>query len=273
MFETLILFFKSLILGVVEGITEFLPISSTGHMIIVGHFLKFEGEFANLFEIVIQSGAILAIIYLFREKIINSLKTLQPGGFGFRLWTSLALAFLPAAVIGILFYKSIKFYLMNPVTVAGALFVGGIWMIHAENKYRNNSKINEIEGVGYKEAFIIGCFQCLSVIWPGFSRSASTIIGGWIMGLSNVAAAEYSFFLSIPTLIIAGAYELLKTDIKLGLNEIFSLTVGFIVSFLVAYIVVDKFIGFLKEHPMKSFAYYRIVIGAVILGLAFFKII
>ena len=269
----LMLIFKSAILGIVEGITEFLPVSSTGHMIIVGHFINFEGDFAKLFEIVIQLGAILAIVVLFRTKIINSLKNLTPGGTGFKLWTGLMLAFVPAGISGILLYKKVEEYLMIPVSVAASLLVGGFWMIYAENKYRNNDKIQNIEQVGYREAFIIGCFQCLSILWPGFSRSASTIIGGWIVGLSSVAAAEFSFFLAIPTMAVATVYELLKSAISLNINEIAALITGFAVSFIVALVVVDRFIHFIKTKPMKSFAVYRIIVGVVIIVLALVKII
>jgi len=273
MIESLILIAKSIILGVVEGITEFLPISSTGHMIIVGKFINFSGEFANLFEVVIQLGAILAVVFLFREKILNSFKSLKPSGEGFKLWASLILAFVPAGVIGLLFHKTIESHLMSPVPVAGALIVGGIWMIYAENKYRKNDTIQDISQIGYKTAFLIGCFQCLSILWPGFSRSAATIIGGWIMGLSSVAAAEFSFFLAIPTMIIATAFKLLESGITLSASEIVALIVGFIVSFVVAFIVVAKFIEFLKTKPMKGFAIYRIIVGFVILIFAFFKLI
>ena len=273
MFEHILLFLKSALMGVVEGFTEFLPISSTGHMILIGHFIKFEGDFAKFFEIVIQLGAILAIVVLFRGKIIESLKTLKPGGFGFKLWTSLMIAFLPAGVIGLLFHKKVEAHLMIPVVVAGALLIGGIWMIFAENKYRNNSKTHSLELVGYKQAFIIGCFQCLSILLPGFSRSASTIIGGWIMGLSSVVAAEYSFFLAIPTMIIATGYELIKESMSLNIYEVISLVIGFIVSFIVALVVVAKFIEFLKTKPMRGFAIYRIGVGIVILLLACFKMI
>lgn len=273
MFVHLMFILKSAIIGVVEGITEFLPISSTGHMIIVGHFINFEGDFAKLFEIVIQLGAILAIVVLFREKIFNSFKSLKPNGEGFKLWTGLILAFIPTGVIGILFHEKVEEYLMTPFFVACALLVGGVWMIVAENKYRNNNKINVLEQVGYKQALIIGCFQCLSVLWPGFSRSASTIIGGWIMGLSSIVAAEFSFFLAIPTMIIATVYSLLKTNLVLNFYEILSLITGFVVSFVVALVVVDKFIHFLKTKPMKSFAVYRIIVGILIIVMAFSKII
>jgi len=273
MIESLILVAKSAILGVVEGITEFLPISSTGHMIIVGKFINFSGDFAKLFEIVIQLGAILAVVFLFRDKILDSFKHLKPKEEGFKLWTSLMLAFIPAGVIGLLFHKTIEEHLMTPVTVAGALLFGGIWMIYAENKYRKNDTIMDINQVGYKTALIIGCFQCLSILWPGFSRSAATIIGGWIMGLSSVAAAEFSFFLAIPTMIIATAFSLLKSNLVMTIPEIVALIVGFIVSFAVAFVVVAKFIDFLKTKPMKVFAVYRIFVGILILVFAYFKMI
>lgn len=269
----LILIFKAMILGVVEGITEFLPISSTGHMIIVGRFINFSGEFAKLFEIVIQLGAILAVVFLFREKILHSFKRLKPKEEGFKLWTNLMLAFIPAGVVGLLLHKTIEAHLMTPITVAGSLFVGGLWMIYAENKYRNNNHIEDIEKVGYKAAFVIGCFQCLSILWPGFSRSAATIIGGWIMGLSSVAAAEFSFFLAIPTMIIATAFSLLDSKLILTLPEIIALITGFVVSFIVALVVVAKFIEFLKTKPMRGFAIYRIFVSILILILAFLKII
>jgi len=273
MIENLILILKSVIIGVVEGITEFLPISSTGHMIIIGRFINFEGDFAKLFEIVIQLGAILAVVFLFRKKISNSFKKLKPNEEGFKLWTSLLLAFVPAGIVGLLFHDAIEKYLMNPLTVACALLFGGIWMIYAENKYRNNSKIEEIEQVGYKKAFVIGCFQCLALVWPGFSRSAATIIGGWIMGLSSVAAAEFSFFLAIPTMIIATVFALLKSNLVLTLPQVAALIVGFVVSFFVAVVVVANFIRFLQTKPMKNFAIYRILVGILIIIFVYFKVI
>lgn len=269
----LILFIKAIILGVVEGITEFLPISSTGHMIIIGRFINFSGDFAKLFEVVIQLGAILAVIFLFRDKILNSFKKLKPKEEGFKLWTNLLLAFIPVGIVGLLFHETIEAHLMVPITVSGALIVGGLWMIYAENKYRENDTIQDIDQIGYKAAFIIGCFQCLSILWPGFSRSAATIIGGWIMGLSSVAAAEFSFFLAIPTMIVATAFMLLKSEMVLTMPEIVALIIGFIVSFIVAFVVVAKFIEFLKTKPMKGFAIYRIFVGVLILIFAYLKII
>lgn len=273
MVGSLILIFKAIILGVVEGITEFLPISSTGHMVIVGKFINFTGEFATLFEIVIQLGAILAIVFLFREKIFNSFKSLQPKGDGFNLWAKLIVAFIPSAVLGLLFHDIIEKYLLIPVSVAGSLLVGGLWMIYAEEKYRKNDTIQDISDVSYKKAFIIGCFQCLSLLWPGFSRSAATIIGGWIMGLSSVAAAEFSFFLAIPTMLAATTFALLKSEITFTHTQLAALIIGFVVSFIVAFLVVAKFLDFIKTKPMKGFAVYRIILAVVILSLAVFKII
>lgn len=269
----LILLFKAIILGIVEGITEFLPISSTGHMVIVGKFINFTGDFATLFEIVIQLGAILAIVVLFRKKIFGSFKYLKPNEEGFNLWAKLILAFIPSAILGLLFHEVIEKYLLIPVSVAGSLLVGGLWMIYAENKYRKNDTIQSIDEVSYKKAFVIGCFQCLSILWPGFSRSAATIIGGWIMGLSSVAAAEFSFFLAIPTMFAATIFTLLKSSIVLTLPQIVALIAGFVVSFIVAIVVVAKFIDFIKTKTMKGFAVYRIFVAVIILVLVFLKVI
>lgn len=268
-----ILFLKALIMGIVEGVTEFLPISSTGHMIIIGHFLKFEGDFAKLFEIVIQLGAILAIIVLFKNKIFESLRHLKPGEYGFKLWSGIVIAFIPSGIIGLLVHDKVEELLMRPVTVSLALLVGGFWMIYAENKYRKNNKTVRIEDVNYRQAIIIGVFQCLAILWPGFSRSASTIIGGWIVGLSTVAAAEFSFFLALPTMIIATGYSLLKTKLILSSAEIVALIIGFVVSFIVALIVVAKFVNYLKHKPMKGFAFYRMLVGLVIIAMALFRVL
>lgn len=269
----LLLLFKAVIISIVEGITEFLPISSTGHMIVVGHFIHFESEFSKLFMIVIQLGAILSIMVLYRNKILGSLKHLKPGNHGFKLWSSIAMGFIPSGIVGFLFHDVIEHYLMNPLTVAFSLVVGGLWMIFAENKYRKNHLTVNVEDVSYKQAVIIGTFQCLAIVWPGFSRSASTIIGGWIVGLSTVAAAEFSFFLALPTMILASFYSLIKTDLVLSRFEVITLIVGFVLSFLVALVVVDRFIKYLKEKPMKRFAQYRIAVGMIILGMALLQIL
>ena len=269
----ILLLLKAIIIGIVEGITEFLPISSTGHMIIVGHFINFEGDFPKLFEIIIQLGAICAIIFLYKNKIFDSLKNLKPRKYGFKLWSTVLTAFIPFGIVAFLFHDTAEKYLMNPLSVSGALLIGGIWMIFAESKYRKNNKTIRLEDVSYKQAVTIGVFQCLSILWPGFSRSASTIIGGWIVGLSTVAAAEFSFFLALPTMIVASGYSLLKTELVLSNIEILSLVVGFIVSFIVALFVVDKFINYLKQKPMKGFAVYRIIVGVLLLGMTLLNVI
>ncbi|MBU3182831.1 undecaprenyl-diphosphate phosphatase [Clostridium psychrophilum] len=268
----MILILKSIIMGIVEGITEFLPISSTGHMIIVGHFINFTGDFATLFEIVIQLGAILAIVVLYRAKLWDSLKNLAPGHSGFKLWSNIIVAFLPSAILGLLLHKKIEATLFGPVPVLAALIFGGILMIIVENKYRKKDVIGSIDKIILPQALMIGCFQCLA-LWPGMSRSASTIMGAWIVGLNSVAAAEFSFFLAIPTMIGATALTLFKAKMALTAIEIISLIVGFVVSFIVAIIVVDKFINFLKKKPMRVFAIYRICVGVFLLVLVFMNVL
>lgn len=263
----LYLFLKALLISVVEGVTEFLPISSTGHMILVGSLINFKGPFANLFEIFIQFGAILAIVVLFRHKIVQSLKALRPGAFGFRLWLGVAVAFIPAAVVGVIFNDKIEAYLFSPMPIAVSLVVGGVAMIFAEKRFRENKKIQKPEDVTVKQGLAIGLFQCLS-LWPGFSRSASTIIGGWAVGMTTAAAAEFSFFLAIPTMFAASGYSLLKSGMKLNVSEVAMLIIGFVVAFLVALVVVGRFIDYLKHKPLRVFAYYRIAVGLCIIALS-----
>jgi undecaprenyl-diphosphatase len=269
-----LLILKAIIIGIVEGFTEFLPVSSTGHMIIVGDLINFNDDFANLFKIVIQLGAILAVVFLYWDKIWNSLKNLMPGKWGFKLWFNIIVAFIPSAVLGFFFDDYIEQRLFGTITVVLALIAGGVLMIIIENKYRKRKGISNIANISVGQAFFIGCFQCLA-LWPGMSRSASTIMGGWISGLSSVAAAEFSFFLAIPTMIVATGYTLIKkgVDVIQTSNQVIALGVGFLVSFIVAYIVIEKFIGFLNKRPMRIFAIYRIFIGIVLLLLAVFKII
>jgi undecaprenyl-diphosphatase len=269
----MLLILKAIIIGIVEGITEFLPISSTGHMIIVGDLINFKGEFANLFTVVIQLGAILAVVLLYWNKIFNSLKNLKPGHWGFKLWLNIVVAFIPSAALGFLFDDYIDEHLFSTITVVSALIVGAILMLFIENKYRKRKGINDMEKISVGQAFMIGCFQCLA-LWPGMSRSASTIMGAWISGLSSVAAAEFSFFLAIPTMVAATGLKLIKNGMAIQTtNEIIALAVGFLVSFFVAYVVIEKFIKFLQKRPMRVFAIYRIFIGVTLLILAAFKVI
>lgn len=272
-----LLIFKAVIIGIVEGITEFLPISSTGHMIIVGNLINFQAPayqkaYIDMFEVVIQLGAILAIVVLYWKKIRNSLENLAPGKSGFKLWFNILVAFIPSAVIGLLLHKTIEEKLFNAVTVSLALVVGGLMMIFMENKYRRGNTTRSIDDVNVVQAFKIGCFQCLA-LWPGMSRSASTIMGAWVSGLNTFAAAEFSFFLAIPTMVAASGLSLIKLRIAMNSTEIVALIVGFVVSFVVALVVVEKFIKFLQRKPMRIFAIYRILVGIIILVLAFTKVI
>lgn len=260
------LFIKALIMGVVEGITEFLPISSTGHMIIVGDFIDFKGgSFHTMFEIVIQLGAILAVIYYYRHKIFDSLRHLRPGDKGFELWFKIFIAFLPSAVIGLLINDFIEKHLFSSFTVAIALVVGGFLMILAENSF-GRWGMDDMDKTDAGQALTIGIGQCLALI-PGMSRSASTIMGGMAAGLSVKAAAEFSFFLAIPTMIAATAYSLVKGYSGMSTVQWQALGIGFVVSFIVALLAVDRFLSFLKKHSLKSFAYYRIVVGVIMIVL------
>lgn len=268
----MILILQSIIMGIVEGITEFLPISSTGHMIIVGHFISFTGDFATLFEIVIQLGAILAIIVLYRNKLWDSLKNLTPGNSGFKLWVNIIVAFIPSAILGLILHKKIEATLFGPIPVIAALIFGGILMVLVENKFRKRDVIGSVDSIILPQALIIGCFQCLA-LWPGMSRSASTIMGAWIVGINSVAAAEFSFFLAIPTMIGATALTLVKAKMAITSIEVISLIIGFVVSFIVAIIVVDKFVNFLKKKRMRVFAVYRIFVGIILLVLVFTKVL
>lgn len=272
-----ILIFKAIIIGIVEGITEFLPISSTGHMIIVENLINFKAPmypkaYIDMFDVVIQLGAILAIVVLYWQKIKGSLLNIKPGKWGFKLWFNMLVAFIPAAILGFLLNDIIKAKLFNSFTVACALVVGGFLMIFMENKYRKGNTIRDIDDVNIVQAFKIGCFQCLS-LWPGMSRSASTIMGGWVSGLNNSAAAEFSFFLAIPTMVAASGYSLLKVKTAMSVSQIEALVVAFVVAFIVALVVVDGFINFLKKKPMRVFAVYRIFVGVLILVLTFTKVI
>ncbi len=282
---------QAFIQGVVEGVTEFLPISSTGHMIIVGYFIGFEDKFAKFFDVVVQVGAILAIVVLYRDKIWKSFVDLfhsilyrvsssyrrkntyqKSREWGFKLWINVIVAAMPAAIIGLKFNDVIEAKLFKPVPVAVALLFGGILMIIIENKFRRNFKTDSIDKVKIGQAIVIGCFQCLA-LWPGMSRSASTIMGAWIVGLSTVAAAEFSFFLAIPTLFGASLLKIIKLDVALTNLQMIQLAVGFIVSFIVALVVVDKFIHFLKKKPMRIFAIYRIFVSLLILIFFFVGIL
>lgn len=272
--ETLFLILKSVFLGIVEGVTEFLPVSSTGHLVIAENLIGFRGESPNYVEMytyVIQLGAILAVVVLYWAKIKETLVNFFPrqGGYdgsGFRFWFTIFVACIPGGVLGVLFDDLAEQYLFAPVPVALALFGGGLLMLYAEKRFRNPAK-DEGLAISLRQAWTIGLFQCLAII-PGMSRSASTIIGGWVAGLTTVAATEFSFFLAIPVMVGMSTLKIAKMG-GIGLltkGELLSLGVGFIVSFLVALAVVDGFIAYLKKKPMKIFAFYRLFFALIVLG-------
>lgn len=279
--ETIFSILKSIILGIVEGITEFLPVSSTGHLVIFENLLGFKGttpSYVEMYTYVIQLGAILAVIVLYWGKIKDTLVNFFPQkvGFeksGFRFWLMLAIACIPGGVFGVLLNDWSDEHLFTPFIVAFTLFFGGLWMLYAEKKFRNNGlggggdELN----VTVKQALIIGAFQCLAII-PGMSRSASTIIGGWVAGLTTVAAAEFSFFLAIPVMVGMSFLKIMKIGgfSSMTSTELISLGVGFVVSFLVALTVISKFISYLQKKPMKVFVYYRMIFAIIVLiaGLA-----
>lgn len=269
----MLLIFQAIIIAIVEGLTEFVPVSSTGHMILVGHFIGFTGAFANLFQIVIQLGAILAVVVVYWNKLWESVKgVFKLDVKDLRFWINIVVAAIPAAVLGFLFDDFIDEKLFNPITVAAALLVGGILMILVENKYRKKSTTRTVDRIRLRQSLVVGLFQCLA-LWPGMSRSASTIMGGWIAGLSPVVAAEFSFFLAMPMMVGASGLKLFKSGLVMSNLEIITLCIGFVVAFVVSLVVIERFIKFLQKKPMRVFAVYRILIGAVLLILAMFKVI
>lgn len=254
---------KAFILGIVEGVTEFLPISSTGHLILAGDMLGFTGEKAKVFEIFIQLGAILAVIWLYRERVLSSIKGIGTEKTN-RFLTNLLIAFLPAAFFGLLTHSFIKHYLFSPITVAFALILGGIAMLIIE-RVAGAPQVMDIDSVSFKKAFGIGLAQVLS-LFPGISRAGATIMGGMVIGLERKVATEFSFFLAIPTMFAATSYDLFKNLHGLSVNDAPVFAVGFITSFFAALLVIKAFIGFVTRHNFNSFGIYRIVFGIVVLA-------
>lgn len=283
------------ILGLVEGLTEFLPVSSTGHLIIVGHVMGFTGAVADTAEVAIQLGSILAIMVYERHKIASlfsraaqeliglfNLFPLTPRqgvweGIGWSsilrrsidqhrsLWflIGLAIAFLPAAVVGFVTHDWIEHYLFTPQTVAAALIVGGAIILWVESAHKP-VHVTTLEQVGVKTALTVGLAQCCA-LFPGISRSGATIIGGLLAGMDRRVATEYSFFLALPTMIVATAYKMVKSFSVFTQQDLVALMVGLIVSFFVAWAVIAAFLAFVKQHTLSGFAYYRIALGLVVL--------
>jgi undecaprenyl-diphosphatase len=262
---------NALILGIVEGLTEFLPISSTGHLILVGDLLHFNNEKGKLFEIVIQSGAILAVCWEYRGKIFSVIKGLPTEAVARRFVINLAIAFMPLAVLGLIFGKAIKAHLFNPVSVATAFIVGAFVIIWAERR-QHSIRIREVDDLTWSDALKLGLAQALALI-PGTSRSGATIIGGLFFGLSRKAAAEFSFFLAIPTLFAATAYELYKARSLLSLSDLDMFAVGFIAAFISAFLAVRGLLRYIVRHDFTIFAWYRIVFGVTVLATAHFHLV
>lgn len=259
----LIVLGKAVILGLVEGATEFIPVSSTGHLILAGHFLNFEGERAATFEIFIQLGAILAIVWLYRGKIAGVLGHAARNPEARLLLLNLFIAFLPAAIVGFLVHDWIKEYLFNTVTVAWALLVGGIVILLIE-RWDPPVTVADADHVPPRKALGIGLAQVLS-LFPGVSRSGATIMGARSIGLSRRAATEFSFFLAIPVMFAATGFDLIKSRGALTAADAPVFAVGFVVSFISALFVVKAFLAFVSRKSFVGFAWYRIIFGALLL--------
>lgn len=269
----LILLAKAALMGVVEGLTEFLPISSTGHLILAGSLLGFEGgpltpEKVKAFEISIQTGAILAIVLVYWQRLIGAVKDAAHAGVGRRFLINVFVGFLPAVVLGLTFGKKVQAALFNPLVVASTFILGGFIILWAESRKSAVVKVAEVEDMSVMDALKIGLVQCLAFV-PGTSRSGSTIIGGMLFGLSRKAATEYTFFLAIPTLFGAGAYSLLKVRHSLVAADAPLFAVGFLFSFLAAWACVRWLLRYVSTHSFKAFAWYRIAFGLVVLATAY----
>jgi undecaprenyl-diphosphatase len=255
---------QALILGVVEGLTEFLPISSTGHQIIVADLINFGGERAAAFNIIIQLGAILAVVWEFRHKIFEVVSGLTTDPKARRFTVNLIIAVLPAMVLGVLFADLIHEYLFNPITVAAALVIGGFVMLWAERR-QHEVHAETVDEMTWADALKVGFAQCLAMI-PGTSRSGSTIIGGLLVGLSRKTATEFSFFLAMPTMVAASVYSGYKYHSLFQPSDFPVFAVGFITSFIFAMIAVKGLLKFIASHSYAVFAYYRIAFGLLILA-------
>lgn len=278
---------KAVILGIVEGITEWLPISSTGHLILVDEFLKLNetDDFKEMFDVVIQLGAILAVVVIFFKKLWpfgkkNNSAPLSKDGFGacikkdiFVMWFKVLVACIPAAIIGLALDDWIDEHLYNPWVVAIALIVFGIAFIIVENWNKGRtSRVTDIANLTYKDAFIIGMFQILAAIFPGTSRSGATIVGALLIGISRAVAAEFTFFLAIPVMFGASLLKLLKYDGGFTAQQSAILAVGMIVAFFVSIFVIKFLMDYIKKHDFKAFGWYRIILGILVLGyFAFVK--
>ena len=268
---------KAAIMGVVEGLTEFLPVSSTGHLILAGSLLGFEGgsltpEKVKAFEISIQTGAILAIVLVYWQRLTQVVGTLGSDRNARRFVLNVLIGFLPAVLIGLSFGKKVQAALFSPLVVASTFILGGLIILWAERRKNVVVRVAEVEDMTPLDALKVGLVQCLAFV-PGTSRSGSTIIGGMLFGLSRKAATEYTFFLAIPTLIGAGAYSLLKVRHSLVAADLPLFGVGFVLSFLAAWACVRWLLRYVATHNFNAFAWYRIGFGLLILATAYFGVV
>ena len=264
------LLIKAAIMGIVEGLTEFLPISSTGHLILAGALLGFDDDKAKVFDIAIQTGAIFAVILVYWQKIRDTLVALPSEKQAQRFALNVFIAFVPAVILGLLFGKAIKAHLFTPVVVASTFIIGGFIILWAERRQQKNpsvARIHDVESMTPMDALKVGLAQCLAMI-PGTSRSGATIIGGMLLGLSRKAATDFSFYLAIPTLIGAGAYSLFKERALLSMADVPLFGIGLVFSFLSAWLCIRWLLRYIATHSFVGFAYYRIVFGVVVLATA-----
>lgn len=260
----IILLLKALLLGVVEGVTEFLPISSTGHLIVTADLINFNST-EKVFEIAIQLGAVLAVVYEYRQRFGHVLMNLGRDEQVNRFVLNLAVAFMPAALVGFLFASKIKEFLFNPITVAVALVIGGLIMLWAEHRHKTvQPRVLSVDDMTAKDALVVGCAQILALI-PGTSRSGSTIIGGMFGGLERKVATEFSFFLAVPIMFAATGYQILKYREHFSSDDIATITIGFVAAFISGLFAVRALLKFLASKNYVPFAWYRMIFGGIIL--------
>jgi undecaprenyl-diphosphatase len=259
---------KALVLGVVEGLTEFLPVSSTGHLILAGDLLDFNGDKAKVFEIVIQTGAMLAVVWEYRMKFWRVAAGLAGEPSARRFVANLVVAFIPAAVLGLAFGKLIKAYLFRPVPVALAFIVGGFIILWVERSLRPRVRVERVDDMTWRDALKVGVAQAFALI-PGTSRSGATIIGGMLFGLSRKTATEFSFFLAVPTLIAAGLYDFWKNRTLFDAGDLGLFAVGSITAFISAFLCVRWLLRYIATHDFTPFAWYRIAFGAAVIATAY----
>jgi undecaprenyl-diphosphatase len=267
----LLLLLKALILGVVEGLTEFLPISSTGHLIIASQLLGFHDEKGKVFELAIQTGAMLAVVWEYRARFAHALVGVRSDPAARRFIVNLAIAFMPAAVLGLAFGKLIKQHLFHAVPVAIAFIVGGLIILWVERRPRQ-AVVESVDDMTWTDALKVGIAQSFALI-PGTSRSGATIIGGMLFGLSRRAATEFSFFLAVPTLIAAGMYDLYKHRDLMSVADVPVFAVGLVAAFVSAFVCVRWLIRYIATHDFSVFAWYRLVFGALVLLTAYTGIV